>query len=154
MIAIQNYFAQHQNYGVYSAVEIPEGQVKIGNESYDVSVNLLDAQGQRIRRLLIPIKTRETEGGGHSHLFSRDISSAILAVRYDSPEDYLAVIIVAKNWSAREADLLAEKVDHLAVFNLDPGEFSQFSAIEQERLNLFVAQVLSGSLLSKTSSEM
>jgi hypothetical protein len=149
LIAIQKYFTRFENYGIYSGVVIADGQVMIGNESYDVSVGLLDMQmqGQVIRRILVPIKTRETEGGGHSHLFSRDILSAINAVRYDNANDYLVVIIVAKNWSRREADTLREIVDHLVVFDLAPGEFNVFSNVEQAHLNSFVASVLDGSVL-------
>jgi hypothetical protein len=150
VVAVQNYFASHESYGIYTGVEIPERQVKIGNESYDVSANLLDRQGQRVRRILIPIKTRETEGGGHSHLFSRDILSAINTARYDNADDYIVVVIVAKNWSIREAEGLREIVDHLAIFNLAPGEFNHFSEEEQERLNHFIEGVLDGSVIPKT----
>jgi hypothetical protein len=145
--AVQNFFAQHDNYGIYAGIEIPERQVKIGNESYDVSANLLNRQGQRVRRILIPIKTRETEGGGHSHLFSRDILSAINTARYDNPDDYIVVVIVAKNWSLREAESLREIVDHLVIFDLAPGEFNRFSDEEQERFGSFITSVLSGSVL-------
>jgi hypothetical protein len=146
-MAVQNFFAQHEDYGIYAGIEIPEQQVKIGNESYDVSANLLNKQGQRVRRILIPIKTRETEGGGYSHLFSRDILSAINTARYDNPDDYIDVIIVAKNWSMREAESLREIVDHLVIFDVAPGEFSSFNDEEQERFSRFIASVLTGSVL-------
>jgi hypothetical protein len=151
VVAIQNYFAAHSNYGAYTAVEIPNGQVKIGNETFDISANLLNESGTRIKRILIPIKTRETEGGGHSHLFSRDLTSAINAVHEDNPNDYLAVIIVAKNWSQRETENINTKVDHLAVFDLDPGEFSIFSDDEQKRLNGFIQEILDDTIQSKAS---
>jgi len=151
IVAIQQYFAQHQNYGVYAGVEILEGQVKIGSESYDVSANLLNSDGQRVRRILIPIKTRETEGGGHSHLFSRDILSAINTARFDNPHDYIVVVIVARNWSQRETALLRDTVDHLVIFDLAPGEFHVFGDQEQTSLNSFVASVLKGLVLPKGS---
>lgn len=147
--AIQRYFIQYENYGIYAGIEIPDRQVKIGGESYDVSANLLDTQGQRVRRILMPIKTRETEGGGHSHLFSRDILSAINTARYDNPDDYIVVIIVAKNWSTRETANLHEIVDHLVILDLAPGEFSSFNDKEQENLNHFIASVFNGSNLPK-----
>jgi hypothetical protein len=145
--AIQEFFAQHGNYGVYGGIEIPDRQVMVGNESYDVSANLLDLNGERIRRILIPIKTRETEGGGHAHLFSRDITAAINAVKYDNTNDYLIVIIVARSWSSREVEHLRNKVDYLTVFDLSPGEFISFNEDEQHKLNKFIASVLDGTLL-------
>lgn len=140
--ALQNYYGQHGNYGRFSAVEIPPRQVTIGNETFDVSANLLDDSRERVVRILVPIKTRETEGGGHSHLFSRDITSAIDAARQDNAGDYLVAIIVAKNWSDREAQAIREKVDHLALFDLSPNDFGSFDEEEQRRLNDFIATVL------------
>jgi hypothetical protein len=142
--AVQSYYAQHTNYGVYSGIEIATGQITIGNETFDVSANLLNEERQRVRRILIPIKTRETEGGGHAHLFSRDITSAINAARQDNANDYLVAVIVARNWSEREAQSIREKVDHAAIFDLSPNDFSAFSDEEQARLNEFIATVLRG----------
>lgn len=153
LTAFQSYFAAHSDYGIFAGVEITDRQVMIGNESFDVSANLLDRSGQCIRRILAPIKTRETEGGGHSHLFTRDIRSAINAARRDNADDYLIVIIVARNWSHREAEVLREQVDHVAIFDLSPGEWSSFSDDEQERLNSFIASVLDGSVLPKTDDD-
>jgi hypothetical protein len=149
--AIEEFFARNGTYGIYGGIEIPDRQVMVGNESYDVSANLLDLNGERIRRILIPIKTRETEGGGHAHLFSRDIASAINAVKYDNTKDYLVVIIVARSWSSREVDRLREIVDHLAAFDLAPGEFINFNEHEQDRLNKFVESVLDGTIPPKFS---
>jgi hypothetical protein len=150
LAAFQNYFAAHSDYGIFLGIEIADKQTMIGSESFDVSANLLDNDGQCIRKILVPIKTRETEGGGHSHLFTRDIRSAINAARHDNKKDYLVVVIVARNWSHREAEVLREQVDHLAIFNLSPGEWSSFSEVEQERLNIFIANVLDGYVLPKT----
>ena len=47
-------------------------QVKIADETYDVQVT---GPG---RTLLLPVKTRETMGGGHALLFTRDIYKSIL----------------------------------------------------------------------------
>jgi hypothetical protein len=153
LAAFQNYFAAHSDYGIFVGLEITDKQVMIGSESFDVSANLLDSNGQCIRRILVPIKTRETEGGGHSHLFTRDIRSAINAARRDNENDYLIVVIVARNWSHREAEALREQVDHVAIFDLSPGEWSSFSEVEQQRLNIFIASVLDGSVSPKTDGD-
>jgi hypothetical protein len=140
--AIQAYYTKHSDYGKYSAVEIAAGQVAIGNETFDVSANLFNEDRERVRRILVPIKTRETEGGGHAHLFSRDITSAINAAKKDNKNDYLVAVIVARNWSEREAQSITKKVDHAAIFDLSPNDFGAFSDDEQTRLNKFIDFVL------------
>ncbi|MBC8098219.1 MAG: hypothetical protein H7Y11_02140 [Armatimonadetes bacterium] len=156
LVAIQAYYDTHKGYGVFSGIEIPANQVMIGNESYDVSVNLLDSVGEIIGRILMPIKTRETEGGGHAHLFTRDILSAINAAKItkkNTIRDYIAVIIVAKNWSQREAATLRVLVDHLALFDLAPSEFSIFDDAAQLSLNHFVATVFDGTASTNQSAQ-
>jgi hypothetical protein len=153
LTALQSYYAVHSNYGLYTNVQVANMQVIIGRESFDVSANLLDAEGRCVRRVLVPIKTRETEGGGHSHLFTRDVRAAINAARYDNADDVLIVVIVARNWSEREASLLREQVDHVALFDLNPSEFDSFNDEEQKRLNDFIASVLEGRLLPKESTD-
>lgn len=135
--------------GIFAGIEIPSSQVIVGNDSYDVSANFLDRNGDVVARLLMPIKTRETEGGGHSHLFSRDISSAINAIKSGNLQDYLAVVIVAKNWSQREADNLTNLVDHLAFIDLAPSEFLVFEEVAQLQLNKFLANIFDGNQLPK-----
>jgi hypothetical protein len=97
--SFQRFFNEHQNYGLYAAFKIPSRQIVLENESYDVSVSLLGLHGEVVRRILLPIKTRETEGGGHAHLFTRDIKAALTKVRRASPDDLVCVVIIAKNWS-------------------------------------------------------
>ena len=149
LAAFQEYFRTYSSYGQFAGVEVVDKQIMVGNESFDVSVNLLDIHGECIQRLLVPIKTRETEGGGHSHLFTRDVISAINAARYDNQNDFLIVVIVAKNWSAREANNIREIVDHAAIFDLSPNEFSEFGNAEQERLNRFIESLLNDAILPK-----
>ncbi|MEP0824100.1 MAG: hypothetical protein HRF40_01290 [Nitrososphaera sp.] len=149
VVAIQNYFERHKSYGIYEGVEIPAGQVVVGNETYDISLNLLDERAQTVRRILVPIKTRETEGGGHSHLFTRDLLSAISAVRSTSLNDFLMVVIVATNWSARETNNLLRIVDHLVVFDTSPSKFIEFNSEAQQELDDFITSVLDGTIAPK-----
>lgn len=124
LIAIQTFFEKNGNYGKYAGVELADKEIMIGNETFDVNVNLIDAQGNRVRRILVPIKTRETEGGGHAHLFTRDIKSAMNAAKFDNANDFLIAVIVAKNWSEREKGNIRNLVDHVAIFDLSPNEFA------------------------------
>jgi hypothetical protein len=149
LTALQHYYAAHTDYGVYASVEMPAGQVRIGNETYDVSANLKDRDGNVVRRIVVPVKTRETEGGGHAHLFTRDIISAINAVRAHSPGDFVVAVIVARNWSSREAEGVRQRVDHAANFDLSPNTFQTFDEDEQQSLNAFIADVLAGRVVPK-----
>lgn len=149
LVSIQNFFENNGNYGVYSRVELIDKQVSIENETYDVSINLIDGDGKSIQRILIPIKTRETEGGGHAHLFTRDIKSAMNTAKNANPDDYLIAVIVAKNWSEREKENIRKMVDYAAIFDLSPNEFSEFSNEEQVKLDMFVASLLSGKTTPK-----
>ncbi|MCC7446938.1 MAG: hypothetical protein IT324_05940 [Anaerolineae bacterium] len=153
LLSVQDFFTTHGDYGNYAKVELSDAQLMIGMESFDVSAVLMDQAGQIARRVLVPIKTRETEGGGHSHLFTRDIMSAINSARASHPDDFLIVVIVAKNWSQREAQAIADKVDHLILFDLSPGEFKAFDSPKQRALNVFIASVLSGTAKPKTSHD-
>lgn len=152
LVSIQTFFERNRNYGIYSRVELIDKQVMIGNETYDVSVNLVDGYGQPTQRILIPIKTRETEGGGHAHLFTRDIKSAMNTAKFDNANDYLIVVIVARNWSEREKENIRKMVDHAVIFDLSPNEFVEFSDDEQERLNVFMELLLNGKTTPKTIS--
>ena len=53
-------------------LEVNDTQVKIDDETYDVQIT------GTAGTLLIPVKTRETMGGGHSLLFTRDIYKSIM----------------------------------------------------------------------------
>ncbi|MDQ7024690.1 MAG: hypothetical protein Q9P01_02235 [Anaerolineae bacterium] len=110
--AIQTFYSKNGSYGIYANVELFGKQVKINNETFDVGAKLLNENGKVVRHILVPVKTRETQGGGHSHLFSRDLNSA-LSVAKDT--DMLIVVIVAKSWSKREIEALAGRINHLIV---------------------------------------
>jgi len=75
-------------------------QVKIGDETYDVQV--IGKAGS----ILLPVKTRETMGGGHSLLFTRDIYKSILVA---TENGYTCVpIVIAESWVGDLGDLKSE----------------------------------------------
>ena len=80
--------------------QVARTQVKIEDETYDVQVTG-DAG-----TILIPVKTRETMGGGHSLLFTRDIYKSILVA---SQQDYTCVpIVITESWSGDLEELSSE----------------------------------------------
>ncbi|MBO1062183.1 MAG: hypothetical protein AN483_05405 [Aphanizomenon flos-aquae MDT14a] len=69
---------------------ITDNQVKIGDETYDVKISGKNGT------ILIPVKTRETMGGGHAHLFTRDIYKAITIA---NKSGFMCIpIIIAESW--------------------------------------------------------
>ena len=59
------------------SLSVGEKEVRIHDETYDVEVS------GKTQSILIPVKTRETMGGGHASLFTRDIFKSISWSRPD-----------------------------------------------------------------------
>jgi len=81
-------------------LEVSKKQVKIGDETYDVQV--MGEAGS----ILLPVKTRETMGGGHSLLFTRDIYKSILVATENGYE--CVPIVIAESWRGELGDLKSE----------------------------------------------
>ncbi|WP_013321969.1 hypothetical protein [Gloeothece verrucosa] len=72
-------------------LEVGKTQIKLSGETYDVIV-----KGQQ-GTILIPVKTRETMGGGHALLFTRDIHKAITQA---NQAGYRCIpVIIAESWT-------------------------------------------------------
>lgn len=78
-------------------LNVNKSEIKLENETYDVSVV------GSTKTLLIPVKTRETMGGGHAHIFTRDIRESIS--RAVSAGYEVFPIIIAESWSGDISDL-------------------------------------------------
>lgn len=142
--AIQNFFSIYNNYGKFKKVEIADKQIKVGRHTVDVSAKLYPKNGSEAINLLIPVKTRETEGGGHSHIFSRDILSAITDIKKELDNYHIAVIIVAENWSVSEISTITNEIDQIFHFNMSPNKFHGFDDNSQITLNKYIENVLKG----------
>lgn len=82
------------------SLEVSPTQVQIDDETYDVQIT--GESGS----LLIPVKTRETMGGGHAMLFTRDIYKSILVA---TEQGYTCVpIVIAESWTGDLKGLEAE----------------------------------------------
>lgn len=142
--AVQNYYAIYGNYGVFEQINIADGQIKVKNHSVDVSAELLLKRSNEKVYLLIPIKTRETEGGGHAHLFTRDVTVAIRDIKEMLQPCYIIVVIIAENWSVLEVQNIENQIDLIFHFNISPNKFGGFDESSQIQLNRFVERILSG----------
>lgn len=138
--AFQNFYSIFMNYGKYSEVIISDRQIKIGRHTVDVSVTLNNAN--RRVDLVIPVKTRETEGGGHSHLFSRDLITAIKDIKELRPDTILAVVIIAQNWSVSEIDVIQSEINRVFYYDMNPNMFNGFDEKSQIEFNRFVEEIL------------
>lgn len=142
IVGIQNYFSIYGNYGIFKAVEIADKQIKIGRHTIDVSATLFKKKSNEVVNLLIPVKTRETEGGGHSHIFTRDIISAITDVKKVDANVHIAVIIIAQNWSPIELKTISDEIDIVFHFNMSPNKFVGFDEDSQVKLNKYIESIL------------
>lgn len=140
--AFQNYFAIYGNYGKYKKVNIADKQIKIGNHTVDVSAELFPRDNKPKETLLIPIKTRETEGGGHAHIFTRDIIAAVRELKEDVHRYHITAVIIARNWSILELGNINDQIDLIFHFDLNPNKFVGFDEKAQIRLNKYVEGIL------------
>lgn len=138
--AFSYYHQTRGNYGKYVDFNILPHPLKIQNRTYDAVVELKRPDGT-LRLLVIPVKTRETEGGGHAHLFTRDIEQANLDILSLHPDAIIAFVIVAANWSSEEIKGLEEKYQHVFYFDCNPVEFTGFQE-KQTEMNSFIEEVL------------
>jgi hypothetical protein len=103
-----------QEHGLRLAVR--NSQVRVEDETYDVQIE--GAAGN----LLIPVKTRETMGGGHALLFTRDIFKSIMVA---TERGYRCIpVVIAESWTG---DLEALRSEHHVYIQANP---NQVTAIE------------------------
>lgn len=140
-IAIQSYFSANLNYGKYDVVHIEPKQIKIGEQTVDISVTL-KKQDAKDEHLYFPVKTRETQGGGHAHLFSRDLIVAVNDIKEHEPNAIIGVFIVAENWSISDLNSVRKSIREIFCYDMNPNELVSVPDKEQIKINRFIKQVL------------
>ena len=95
---------------------IGDREKRINEETFDIQI-----LGKK-QTILVPVKTRETMGGGHANLFTRDIFKAI-SIAHENGYECVPVII-AESWGG---DLKSLKCEHFIQLNTNP---NQIEAIE------------------------
>ncbi|WP_183406465.1 hypothetical protein [Limosilactobacillus reuteri] len=141
--ALQTYYKTHFNYGLYK-VNLAKKQIKIDNDTIDVSIRLTDKLSSQITHIYIPVKSRETEGGGHAHLFSRDIITAIRNIKDKDPLARFVVVIIAENWDKKELKKISNDIDIIFHFDMSPNDFHSFDESSQVLLNKYIKELLDG----------
>lgn len=142
--AIQTYFSAHLDYGVFDTVNVSEKQVKIGNDTADIRVDFVKDNSIK-KSMYVPIKSRETQGGGHAHLFTRDIETAISNLKAADNNSYIVAVIIAENWDAKELSNLNDQADLIFHFDMNPNQFQLFDSDAQITLNECIGGILNGS---------
>ena len=143
MTAIQTYYRSHLNYGIYKRVILSDGQAKIGMDSADIYLELEKYSGE-MEHLYIPVKSRETEGGGHAHLFTRDIVSAVNNIQSIDNKARFAAVVVAENWDSKELNNISDMIDMVFHFDMNPNVFQEFDEDSQRLLNQYIQKVFDG----------
>ena len=100
---------------------------RIGGETYDVVI-----AGKR-NSILMPVKTRETMGGGHSLLFTRDIHKSIGVAK---ELGYVCIpVIIAEAWFG---DLKALNADAYIYIKANPNQVEEITVELQNKLENLV----------------
>lgn len=105
---------------------VGEKQIMIGDETYDIQV--VSAKS----KILMPVKTRETMGGGHANLFTRDIHKAISVAQENG---YLCIpIVIAESWGGNLDSLHCENSIYIQANPNQVDEIGSKLAAELESL--------------------
>lgn len=96
-------FSEHK----LSTLSISPKQISLGGETYDVSIT--GPKGS----ILMPVKSRETMGGGHAQLFTRDIHKSISVAE---EHGFMCIpVIFAESWQGNLAALPCQNYIYLPI---------------------------------------
>ena len=105
------------------SIKITDKEIRLLDESYDIEVTGKNG------RILIPVKTRETMGGGHALLFTRDIHKSITIAQQNG---YKCIpIVIAESWVGDLASLGCENFIHIGI---NPNQLDRVEVLIQNEL--------------------
>jgi len=95
---------------------VGEKQITLGDETYDVQVI------SQSSKILIPVKTRETMGGGHANLFTRDIFKSISVAQENG---FLCIpVVIDESWGG---DLNSLNCKNFVYIQANPNQIDDIS---------------------------
>ncbi|MEJ1369942.1 MAG: hypothetical protein RPU35_17390 [Candidatus Sedimenticola sp. (ex Thyasira tokunagai)] len=109
-------------------LSVTDNEVKINDETYDVEVI------GKSQKILMPVKTRETMGGGHALLFTRDIHKSI-SVAQDNGFTCIPVVI-AESWAGNLDELPCENYIYISV---NPNQVDRINPLLNDELESLVS---------------
>lgn len=102
--------------------------MKINDETYDVEV-----VGSK-NKILMPVKTRETMGGGHALLFTRDIHKSISVAHENG---FICIpVVIAESWAGNLDDLPSDINIYIPV---NPNQVDKINPILEQELENIVS---------------
>jgi hypothetical protein len=108
-------------------LEIGVSEKRINEETFDVQII------GKTRTILVPVKTRETMGGGHANLFTRDIFKAI-SVAHENEFECLPVII-AESWGG---DLKSLQCEHWIYLRANPNQIEALGPMLEKEVEKLI----------------
>jgi hypothetical protein len=133
------------NFGRFDAVVLSDGEILIDGHAFDVCIDL-NLKGVTKERIVMPVKSRETQGGGHANLFTRDIEAAMTALQKYSKKtgvrSWLIPVIVAENWHSEQVNTVANLSDELIVVSANPNAMESLPADAELKLSTFLDSIL------------
>lgn len=109
-------------------LNVTSKEVKLHDETYDIEVI------GSIKKILMPVKTRETMGGGHALLFTRDIHKSI-SVAHDNGFACIPVVI-AESWTGNLDDLPCENYVYIPI---NPNQVDKLNPLLEGKLEELVS---------------
>ena len=105
------------------SLDISAQEVRIGGETYDVCIS------GKSGIVLMPVKTRETMGGGHAQLFTRDIHKSISVAKKRGRK--CVPVVIAESWGG---DLSSLKTETMVRIEKNPNQIDEVKPILKEAL--------------------
>lgn len=107
---------------------VSKNEIRLHDETYDVQV--IGENGS----ILFPVKTRETMGGGHALLFTRDIYKSILIATQNG---FTCIpVVIAESWGGDLSSLESELFIYIPV---NPNQIAIIEPLLMERLEQIVS---------------
>lgn len=108
------------------SLSVSEKEVRIHDETYDLRVS------GKTQSILMPVKTRETMGGGHASLFTRDIYKSISVAQENGFQ--CLPIVIAESWGG---DLESLKCDYVYI-QANPNQVASIEPLLIEKLEALI----------------
>lgn len=109
-------------------LKVTANEVRLNDETYDVEILGKDA------KILMPVKTRETMGGGHALLFTRDIHKSI-SVAHENGFNCIPVVI-AESWTGNLDRLPCESYIYIQI---NPNQVDKINPLLEAKLEELVS---------------
>ncbi|HAU1203950.1 hypothetical protein SCQ05_04270 [Legionella pneumophila serogroup 1] len=107
---------------------VTQNEVKLNDETYDIEVVGLT------EKILMPVKTRETMGGGHALLFTRDIHKSISVAHQNGFE--CIPVIIAESWTGNLKELNCNNYIHIQI---NPNQVDKINPLLEDELESLIA---------------